>query len=128
MAARNFVNGTKALQREVVKLWAKGVGAGAADLTGLESAGGGVESIEHDGSTGLYTVTLADKYAGLLQVGENVIDATSPDDWKVVVVAEDVAGAKTINIAVFKGGALTDLTTDDTLLLELTLKNTQQSV
>lgn len=126
MAARNFVNGTKALQREVVKIWAKGVGAATDPLSDLESAGGGVEEIDQT-DTGLYTVTLADKYAGLLALQASVIDATSPDDWVVTVVAEDVAGAKTIDLAIFKGGTLTDLTTDDTLLLEITLKNTQQT-
>lgn len=127
MAARAFVNDAGTLQRGVVKIWAKAVGAGAADLTGLVSAGGGVTLIDQTG-TGLYTVTLRDKYVDLLMLHGCVIDPGSPDEWVVQVASQDVAGAKTISIQVFKGGALADLTTDETLLLEITLKNTKQTV
>lgn len=127
MAARAFQKGVQTLQRDPVKLWVSGVGAGAANLTGISSAGGGVVSVAQTG-TGLYTVTLRDKYAGLLMLSGCVIDPTGPDEWVVQVASQAVASAKTIAIQVFKGGALTDLTTDETLLLEITLKNTKQTV
>jgi hypothetical protein len=127
MAARAFQNGIKTLQREPVKIWAKGTGAATDALTALESAGDGVVSIDQTG-TGLYTVLLADKYAALLMLSGTVIDPTAPDEWVVQVASELVSTSKTISIQVFKGGALTDLTTDEKLMLEITLKNTAQTV
>lgn len=127
MAARALQKAIGTLQRDPVKIWVTGTGAGAADLTGLVTAGGGVTLIDQTG-TGLYTITLRDKYAGLLMLAGTVIDATTPDDWEVVVVSETVATTKLINIAVFKGGALADLTTDEKLMLEITLRNTAQTV
>lgn len=123
MAARSFAP-LRALDREVVKVYGGGTGAGAADLTAV--VGRGVATVDQTG-TGLYTITLDDKYAKLLMASFLVIDATSPDDWEVTVVSEDVDGAKTVDIAVFKGGTLTDLTTDEKLKFELTLSNTKQS-
>ena len=126
MAARNFQKGgVLTLQRDPVKIWAKGTGAATDALTALVSAGGGVVSIDQTG-TGLYTVLLADKYEKLLMVSGCVIDPTGPDEWVVQVAAESVASAKTINLQIFKGGALADLSTDEKLLLEITLANTSR--
>ncbi len=127
MAARSFTANMFALQKDVVKLFVKGVGAGAADLTGV--VGPGVASLKYNSATGKVKVTLQDTYNALLMVSAMVIDATTPDDWEVTVEAEAVATAatKTISLAVFKGGTLTDLTSDETLMLEITLRNTSQT-
>lgn len=72
---------------------------------------------------GKYTLTLENLWSGLLQFKPSIMDATSPDDWEVVVSAETVATSKTLSLAIFKGGALADLTADDTLRFELVLSN-----
>lgn len=123
MASRNFAP-LRALDREVVKVFGGGTGAANADLTAIKGAG--VTSITYGASSGRYVINLADKFASLLMASFLVIDATTPDDWEVVVVSESVASDKTVSIAVFKGGTLTDLTTDEKLKFELTLSNTNQ--
>ena len=91
--------------------------------------GKGVASVTCDisvaGTAGLYTVTLEDKWAGLLGFDACVMDATSPDEWQVVVVSQTVATTKTVVIQVFKGGAAADIQSDDKLYFEITLSNTQ---
>lgn len=123
MAARNFAP-MRALDREVIKIFGGGTGAAAAPLTAIKGAG--VVSVNQTG-TGLYTILLADKFNALLMASFLIIDPTTPDDWAVQVVAEAVSGAKTIDLAIFKGGLLTDLTTDEKLKFELTLSNTAQA-
>ncbi len=126
MAARSGVH-PFTLQKDVFKLFCKAVGASAADLTGL--VGPGVSSIAYNSATGKLKVTLQDTWGGLLMVSGMVIDATTPDDWEVVVEAETVAtkATRSISLAIFKGGTLADLTTDETLMLEITLRNTSQT-
>lgn len=125
MAARNFVH-PLALQRSMVLLAGGGTGAGAADLTGVVGVGFAATAPFDQTGTGLYTITLADKHNALLFLSGTVIDATTPDDWEVVVVSETVATDKKINIAVFKGGALADLSTDEKLRVLIVLSNTAQ--
>ncbi len=120
MAARNLKRNIAHFTPAPIVIFGKGTGAGAADLTAVLTAG--IATIAET-ATGLYTITLQDKYNSLLWCAGQVIDATTPDDWEVVVVSEDVAAAKTIHIAVFKGGTLTDLTTDEKLLLNIVLSN-----
>jgi hypothetical protein len=128
MSARNFVRECNFLQREAVKLWVTGTGAGAADLTAIDSAGQGVVSIVHTG-TGLYTVNLKDPHVKMLGLDANVIDATTPAVWSVTPVTADVtAASKAITIVVFKAGVAADLTTDEKLQLEISLSNTQRGV
>lgn len=124
MAARNLVNQQFAFERDTCKIYARGTGAAASALTGVK--GKGVASITRTGA-GAHTITLQDKWAGLLFLSGSVIDATTPDDWEVTIVSEDVDGAKTIAIACFKGGVAADLTTDEKLLLEITLSNSSQT-
>lgn len=120
MASRNLTH-PWTLDRGVCHLYASGVGAGAANLTSIKGAG--ISSIAET-DTGLYTVTLTDKWNSFMFMGGQVIDPTGTDDWAVQVVSESVASAKTISIAVFKGGTLADLTTDETLKLHIVLNNT----
>lgn len=125
MAARNLKRNIAHFTPAPILIFGKGTGAGAANLTALQSAAA-IASIAET-ATGLYTVTLADKYNSLLWCSGAVIDANSPDDWEVSVVSEDVAGAKTISIAVFKGGTLTDLTTDEKLMLQIVCSNSARN-
>jgi hypothetical protein len=109
--------------RDVVTIFGRGVGAGAANLTGVK--GKGVESIVRTG-VGLHTITLSSQWAGFLLFGATVIDVTAPAGWDVEVVEELVATSKTVKIAIFKTGVAAELTTDETLLFSITLSNTSQ--
>ena len=125
MASHNFAP-VRALDREIVKLYCKATGGGAAaNLTNLSSRCG-VTSINYNAATGKYRVTLDAKYQELRHLGGTVIDPTAVDDWEVVVEADLAANAATFDIAVFKGGVLTDLTTDEKLMLNITLKNSSR--
>lgn len=125
MAAHNFAP-IRAIDREIVQLFGKATGGGAAaDLTALSSRCG-ITSIKYNAATGKYQITLDAKYSELRYLDGTMIDATAIDDWEVQVESEDVAGAKTINIGVFKGGALTDITTDEKLMLMIVLKNSSR--
>lgn len=123
MASHNFAP-VRALDRELVILACKATGAGAADLTSLSSRCG-VSSIAHT-DTGKYTVTLDAKYQELRSVHGTVIDATTPDDWEVVVETDLTANTATFGIVVFKGGTAADLTTDEKLMLTIFLKNSSR--
>jgi hypothetical protein len=127
MSARGFVRECNYLQRESVKIWASGVGAGAADLTGIVSAGKGVVSVVHTG-TGLYTINLGEKYNSLLGFDADILTAGAAALFAVQGFVADVSGAKTITIGTYKGGVLTDLTTNETLQVEISLSNTQRGV
>lgn len=122
MAARQFVK-AECLQRRMVILAGKGVGAGAATLTGLVAPG--VASVTHLGSTGKYRITLDDKYDALLALTANVEDLTTPDDWAVTIDSETVSSDKRINISIWKGGLLADLTTDEKLHFIACLRNSK---
>ena len=124
MGARNLTSKQFSLERNVVRLFAKAIGAGAANPTGVK--GKGISAITRTG-TGLYTIALQDWWPALLMASFVVIDPTSTDDWEVSIVSETVATASTkaVNIAVFKSGAAADLSTDETLKLELVLSNTK---
>lgn len=61
---------------------------------------------------------------GLLMFKGTVIDATTPDEWQVVVTGDGVASDGTVQFAVFKGGALTNLSTDEQLLLKAVVSRT----
>lgn len=102
----------------VVKIFARGTGAGAANLTSVK----GVTSIAET-ATGKYTVTLDRKFQGLLMVSGVVIDPTSVDDWEVSLES-DLTSNQTFGILVTKSGTATDLTTDEKLLLEITVQDT----
>lgn len=101
----------------VVKIFARGTGAGAANLTSVK----GVTSIAET-ATGKYTVTLDRKFQGLLMVSGVVIDPTSVDDWEVSLES-DLTSNQTFGILVTKSGTATDLTTDEKLLLEITVQD-----
>lgn len=120
MAARNMSSHQYTLERDVVRLYARGTGAGASALTSVK--GKGITSITRTG-VGTHTITLADKYNGFLMFKAAIIDATSADDWEVTVTEELVSTSKTVKIAIFKGGTAADLSTDEKILLEIVLSN-----
>jgi hypothetical protein len=108
---------------DLVEIIGHGTGAATSALTALDAPG--VVSVDQTG-TGLYTVLMEDKWASLKHFSFEVLDAGTPDDWDVRVVTEDVAGAKTITLAVFKGGTLTDLTTDEKLYFRILVSNSSR--
>jgi len=120
MPINQFVEQQQVNVGGVVTLHARGTGAGAANLTGVK--GNGITSITRTG-VGTHRITLARKYAGLLNVIANVIDVTTPDDWEVNVLT-DLTSNQTIDIAIYKGGIAAELTTDEKLLLSLILQDT----
>jgi len=101
-----------------VVLHGRATGAGASALTGQK----GPWAITRTG-VGLHTITLNQKFAGLLNAQFAVIDVTTPDDWEVVLTT-DLTNNQTIGIAIFKGGTAAELTTDEKLLITLTLQDT----
>lgn len=105
-------------QSGVVMIFARGTGAGAANLTSVK----GVTSIAET-ATGKYTVTLDRKFQGLLMVSGVVIDPTSVDDWEVTLES-DLTSNQTFGILVTKSGTATDLTTDEKLLLQIVVQDT----
>lgn len=128
MAARNLAD-VRALDREMVFLNGSCVGNGAANPTAVK--GRGIASIAWV-STGLYTITLADKWNVFGGAVCTVIDPTTTHHWEVTVVAETVASTKTVQIKVFHAAtaaapALADLTSDETLKFFLILFNTAQA-
>lgn len=104
----------------VTMIHARGTGAATSNLTSVK--GNGIASITRTG-VGTHRVTLNRKFAGLLNVIGNVVDVTLPDDWEVNPIT-DLTNNLTIDIQVFKGGAATDLSTDEKLLLTLVLQDT----
>jgi len=120
MAARNLKKQIAHFIPDPILILGKGTGAAAADLTAL--AAPGVSLVDQTG-TGLYNIVLEDKYNTFLHASFGVIDPGTVDDWEVQVVAETVATTKLISIAVFKGGTLTDLTTDEKLTFAIFLSN-----
>ena len=70
---------------------------------------------------GKYTITLTDKYAGLLSVRFCYLDGDTTADWEMMVVSEAVATSKTVVVQVFKDGAASPSATDEKLFFELVL-------
>ena len=102
----------------VVTLHGRGTGAATSALTSQK----GPWAITRTG-VGLHTITLNRKFAGLLNANFSVIDVTTEDDWEVVLKT-DLTSNQTVGIAIFKGGVAADLSTDEKLLISLTLQDT----
>jgi len=123
MAARNLNKHQFSFERNVVRIFGGGTGAATSDLTSVK--GKGVASITRT-DVGLHTITLDDKWAGLLMFDACIIDATTPDDWEVGVTEELVSSSKTVKIAIFKGGSATDLSTDEKIKFEIVVSDSNQ--
>lgn len=127
MGARNLTSESYMMERDVLTLFGNCVGNGASDPTALK--GKGIASIAHVGGagSGTYTITLTDKWNGLLFHSFSVLDATSPAVWAVTVSAQTVSSSKTISINVFKAGVAADLTSDEKLYFKLQVSNSAQT-
>jgi hypothetical protein len=128
MAARNFTVVSYTLNRDQIELTGKCTGAGAANPTALR--GLGMASIVRTGA-GRYTITLSDRYAGLLFADFNVMSST-PTLFNAVPVSEAVNSAapasRTVTLMTTNAaGTATDITTTETLLISLKLSNSLQT-
>ena len=120
----NYSEGLKTRRRDVVKIVSSGVGAGAADLTGVDKSTG-VLSIVHTG-TGLYTVNFDDKFYNFLCMNGVVADVTAPGAWDIQLASAPGTNINSLAIQVFKANVLTDLTTDETLFVEFSFSSTSR--
>lgn len=128
MGARNGTHQQFTMDRDTWELHARCIGAAGATPTGLK--GIGIASIAWV-STGIYDITLVDKWAGLLEVNFSVIDSTGLRHYTFNVKTETVSTTKIIRINVFAAATtvaptLANLETTDTLLVTLKLSNTLQ--
>jgi hypothetical protein len=108
---------------DVVRLFGRGTGAATSTLTSIK--GKGISTIARTG-VGAHTITFRDKWMGFLMFSACILDATTPDDWEVVVIEDAVLASKTLKIAIFKGGTAADLSTDEKILFEVVLSKTSQ--
>lgn len=123
MAARNLRRNYSHFTPAPVTIFAKAIGAAGASPTSLVAPG--VKSFVWN-STGNYTLTLEDKYNKFLSLIGNVVDPTAPAQWVINVLAETVASTKTIQIVVYKAGVAADLTSDETVVLRITVSNSSR--
>lgn len=129
MAARSSFSSQHILSPDIHRVVGRCVGAAAANPTGLK--GNGIASIAYV-STGKYTITLSDKWAGLVIANFSVIDSTGLKHFLVTPSAETVASSKTISISVSSAAfgsapALANLASTETLLIELVLSNSSSN-
>jgi hypothetical protein len=123
MTINTYFPGPKSNVPSTLSLFARGTGAGAANLTGVK----GVASINWV-STGKYTITLPRKFAGLLGFKASVINSAGTTLSEAFLSADAVAASKTLTMEVF-GGLTTvaptrrDLTAADTIIMEIVLED-----
>jgi hypothetical protein len=129
MAARNGTHQQFTMNRNEWSLTAKATGAAGASPTGLK--GVGIASLAWV-STGIYDLTLSDKYAALLGATFNVIDSTGARHYCITIKTETVSTTKIIRFTVFAAATavaptLADLVSTDILMIQLKLSNTLQT-
>lgn len=129
MADRAFHPSYRALELEVVHIYAKATIGATGAPTLVSAASKGVASIARN-SAGQYTLTLSDKYNSLLW-GNVALVSTADSDAATVGVAfrleaEDVVSAKTVQFQAHNmaDGAVADPASGAVLLIKLELKNT----
>jgi hypothetical protein len=76
-----------------------------------------------DAGTGVYTITLEDKYNALLAGTCQVQSTAGTDDYKATLISETVSSTKIITIHVDVAGTLTDLGSGDELHFAFFLQN-----
>lgn len=120
MANRMF-NRAQNLEKEVKSLFAE-VSIGSSGAPTLVR-GLGIASISRS-STGLYVVTLQDKYVRLMHASVQIMSA-SAEDAVSQLVSEDVDVAQTISFRIIKGsdGLVVDPASGDKLFIKIDLKN-----
>jgi hypothetical protein len=114
MANRNFSR-VQALNKEV-KIIAGRLGADDSTKAGLGWSGA-------DTGTGIYSITLQDKYNALLSITCQVQSTAGTDDYTATVASHDVNGTKVIVVHVSVAGTLTDLGAGDELHFTAVLQN-----
>jgi hypothetical protein len=108
---------------------ADGTGTAATAPGGVTSTHGkGVLSIASDPDytaaalgKGLFTITLKDMHAGLLNVKGCVVSSATADDYEFVVLSETVATTKIVRVQMFKGGAIAAPQSTEKVFFELVL-------
>jgi hypothetical protein len=120
MGARSLNRVQFTLERDVLRIFGRATGAATSNMTSLKGAG--VASLARTG-VGAHTLTLTDKWPGLLMFKATILDAGTVDDWEVIPIEELVATSKTVKFVIFKGGAAADLPTTGKILFELVLSN-----
>ena len=115
MADRTF-NDAQALNIDV-KIIAGILQADDVKLAGLGWSGA-------DTGTGVYTITLEDRYNTLLSMTANIQSTAGTDDFVVSILSHDVNSATpTIVLHVAVAGTLTDLGTGDSIHFTAMLQN-----
>ncbi len=114
MASRNFSR-VQGLNKEIKLI------AGRFDDGDTKTAGLGFSAA--NSTTGIYVITLEDKYNALLSLTANVQSTAGTDDFVVSIAAHDVSSAKTITLHVAVAGTLTDLGSGDELHFMAALQN-----
>jgi hypothetical protein len=130
MADRAFHNSYRALELEVVHLYAKVTIGGTGAPTLVTASSKGVASVVRN-SAGEYKVTLSDKYSALLWGSASILTTTGSDPATVGVVARlevDSVTAATPYVQfqcyALDDGAAADPASGATFLIKLELKNT----
>ena len=80
----------------------------------------GIASVVKSG-TGLYTVTLEDKYSSLISINANVID--SAEDIAINFASVSITSAKTLVIQTKVAGSLADVTDACSISFQIILSN-----
>ena len=119
MASRNF-NRVQSLNKEVKIICGR--------LEDDDTANAGLGWSGANSTTGIYIVTLEDKYNALLACTATIQSTTGADDYNVCIAAHDVSSAKTITLHVYKSdgdgtATLTDLGDEDEIHFAAFLQN-----
>jgi hypothetical protein len=122
MARGNLVEAMTGIRGSAF-LYASAVGTGAANaplLDGLGFTGPAVRT-----GVGTYQFRLTDPYVRITKFQMSFKDPTAPAVWDSVLLTENVSAAlpsaRLVTVQLFKAGVATDLTSDETMYLELIL-------
>lgn len=130
-ANRNWAGKLKTLDREVIKLYGKFTGKGAAPIESVDCLG---FTIARTG-VGLFTITLDDAFPTadaatatppllLITASRLSAAARATGEMQAIVDSSAVAATKTITCRWAEAGAAADVTDTDVIRLELTFRNT----
>ena len=119
MANRNFSK-IQGLNKEIKVICGR--------LEDDDTANAGLGWSGANSGTGIYTITLEDKYNALLACTATIQSTTGADDYNVCIASHDVSSAKTIVLHVYKSdgdgtATLTDLGDTDEVHFSAFLQN-----
>ena len=114
MANRNFSD-VQALNKEIKLI------AGRLEDDDTKNAGLGWTGANT--TTGIYTITLSDKFNALISLVATVQSTAGTDDYVVSVASHDVSSAKTLVLHTAVAGTLTDLGDTDEIHFVAVLQN-----